>query len=102
MTPVGSARRKVSPLLRVHTALHPWVAYAILPLFALANAGVNFKGTEFSGGAQFVAFGITLALCLGKPVGVIGTTWLAVRLGKCRLLPACRGAAFARSGCWPE
>jgi Na+:H+ antiporter, NhaA family len=87
MTPVRSANGEVPPVVRVQTALHPWVAYAIMPLFALANGGVNFKGTELSGGVQFVAFGITLALCLGKPVGVIGATWLAVRLGKCRLAP---------------
>ncbi|MET3992134.1 NhaA family Na+:H+ antiporter [Bradyrhizobium sp. S3.9.2] len=77
----------VPPVIRVEMALHPWVAYAIMPVFALANAGVSFKGMELSGDAQFVTLGVALALCAGKPVGVIGATWLAVRTGWCRLAP---------------
>ncbi|MET4069025.1 NhaA family Na+:H+ antiporter [Bradyrhizobium sp. S3.2.6] len=88
ITPVRSADPEtVPPVIRVEAALHPWVAYAIMPLFALANAGVDLKSTEFTGGAQFVALGIGLALCAGKPIGVIGATWLAVRAGGCRLAP---------------
>ncbi|MBR0742315.1 Na+/H+ antiporter NhaA [Bradyrhizobium japonicum] len=88
ITPVRSPSPEiVPPIIRVETALHPWVAYAIMPLFALANAGVSFKGMELSGGAQFVTLGVALALCAGKPVGVIGATWLAVRTGWCRLAP---------------
>jgi NhaA family Na+:H+ antiporter len=56
-----------------------------MPLFALANAGVDLKSIEFRGDAQFVALGIGLALCAGKPIGVISATWLAVRVGGCRL-----------------
>ncbi|MBY9039471.1 Na+/H+ antiporter NhaA, partial [Pseudomonas fluorescens] len=86
--PVRSASPEiVPPVMRVETALHPWVAYGIMPLFALANAGVGFASTELSGGAQFVTLGVALALCAGKPVGVIGATWLAVRIGWCRLAP---------------
>lgn len=88
MTPVRSANPEiVPPVVRVQTALHPWVAYGIMPLFALANAGVNFTGTELTDGAQFVTLGVALALCAGKPIGVIGATWLAVRTGWCRLAP---------------
>jgi len=88
MTPVRSARSEIEPpVTRVQTALHPWVAYAIMPLFALANAGVGFTGTGLTDGAQFVTLGVALALCAGKPVGVIGATWLAVRTGWCRLAP---------------
>ncbi|MET3911114.1 NhaA family Na+:H+ antiporter [Bradyrhizobium sp. S3.3.6] len=88
ITPVRSADPEtVPPVIRVEAALHPWVAYAIMPLFALANAGVDLRSTEFTGGAQFVALGIGLALCAGKPIGVIGATWLAVRAGGCRLAP---------------
>jgi Na+:H+ antiporter, NhaA family len=75
------------PVVRVQTALHPWVAYGIMPLFALANAGVSLTGSDLSAGAQFVMLGVGLALCAGKPIGVIGATWLAVRLGWCRLAP---------------
>ncbi|WP_375309661.1 Na+/H+ antiporter NhaA [Bradyrhizobium sp. A5] len=88
ITSVRSASPEiVPPVIRVETALHPWVAYGIMPLFALANAGVGFASTELSGGAQFVTLGVALALCAGKPVGVIGATWLAVRTGWCRLAP---------------
>lgn len=88
ITPVRSADPAIlPPVIRVEAALHPWVAYAIMPLFALANAGVDLRTTEFTGGVQFVTLGIALALCAGKPIGVIGATWLAVRAGGCRLAP---------------
>ncbi|MBW7967821.1 Na+/H+ antiporter NhaA [Bradyrhizobium sp. BR 10289] len=88
ITPVRAPGPKIEPpVTRVETALHPWVAYVVMPLFALANAGVGFKGMELAGGAQFVTLGVALALCAGKPVGVIGATWLAVRTGWCRLAP---------------
>ncbi|MFT4118396.1 Na+/H+ antiporter NhaA [Bradyrhizobium sp.] len=86
ITPVRpSGAETVPPVIRVEAALHPWVAYAIMPLFALANAGVDLRSIEFAGEAKFVALGIGLALCAGKPIGVIGATWLAVRSGVCRL-----------------
>lgn len=88
ITPVRAANPAIlPPVIRVETALHPWVAYAIMPLFALANAGVDLRTTEFTGGVEFVTLGIVLALCAGKPIGVIGATWLAVRAGGCRLAP---------------
>jgi len=88
ITPVRSVDPEiVPPVIRVETALHPWVAYGIMPIFALANAGVSFKGMDLAGGAQFVTLGVALALCVGKPIGVIGATWLAVRTGWCRLAP---------------
>lgn len=86
ITPVRlTGPETVPPVVRVEAALHPWVAYAIMPVFALANAGVDLRSIDFGGGAQFVALGIGLALCAGKPIGVIGATWLAVRFGGCRL-----------------
>ncbi|MFT4115972.1 Na+/H+ antiporter NhaA [Bradyrhizobium sp.] len=86
ITPARTAGAETEPpVVRVEAALHPWVAYAIMPLFAFANAGVDLRSIEFDGGTQFVALGIGLALCAGKPVGVIGATWIAVRLGGCRL-----------------
>jgi len=81
-------RELLPPVLRVQMALHPWVAYGVMPLFALANAGVGLDGIDLSaGGAQWVMVGITLALVAGKPLGVIGASWLVVRLGWCRLPP---------------
>jgi Na+:H+ antiporter, NhaA family len=83
------ARREIlPPVVRVQTALHPWVAYGIMPLFALANAGVSLGGVDLSAeGTQLVMLGVGLALVAGKPLGVIGATWLMVRLGWCRLAP---------------
>jgi Na+:H+ antiporter, NhaA family len=81
-------REILPPVVRVQTALHPWVAYVIMPLFALANAGVSLTGVDvLAGDAQFVTLGVALALVVGKPTGVVGATWLAVRLGWCRLAP---------------
>src|SRR5258705_13328666 len=57
----------------------------IMPLFALANAGVSVTGVDLSAGIQFVTLGVGFALVAGKPIGVIGATWLAVRMGWCRL-----------------
>jgi NhaA family Na+:H+ antiporter len=79
-------RDLLPPVVRVQTALHPWVAFGIMPLFALANAGVSMKGLDLAlDGALFVVLGVSVALVAGKPLGVIGMTWLMVKLGWCRL-----------------
>ena len=76
------------PVVRVQTALHPWVAFIVMPLFALANAGVTLAGVDLSmPGPQWVMAGVAVALVAGKTVGVIGASWLVVRLGWCRLPP---------------
>ena len=76
------------PVVRVQTALHPWVAFIVMPLFALANAGVTLAGVDLSmPGPQWVMVGVAVALVAGKTVGVIGASWLVVRLGWCRLPP---------------
>jgi NhaA family Na+:H+ antiporter len=80
-------REMLSPVVRVQIALHPWVAYGIMPLFALANAGVSLTGINLPAEGQLVMLGVGLALVAGKPVGVVAATWLAVRLGWCRLAP---------------
>lgn len=82
-------RDMLAPVVRVQRALHPWVAFGIMPLFALANAGVSLEGAHVladTASAGVVA-GIALALALGKPLGVVGMSWLMVRLGWCRLPP---------------
>jgi NhaA family Na+:H+ antiporter len=68
-----------TPLQRMQHALHPWVSYGIMPLFALANAGVSFAGLDASGHAG-VPLGVILGLLLGKPIGITLFSWLAVRL----------------------
>jgi NhaA family Na+:H+ antiporter len=70
-----------SPLHRLEHALHPSVAYAIVPLFGFANAGVSLAGM---GLAQLLAplpLGIAAGLFLGKQIGIFGSIWLAVKLG---------------------
>jgi Na+:H+ antiporter, NhaA family len=67
-----------SPLERAEHGLHPWVAFAILPIFALANAGVALGG-DAGGTESGVAPGIVLGLVLGKPVGILVFSWIAVK-----------------------
>lgn len=81
-------REVLPPVTRVQMALHPWVAYGIMPLFALANAGVSLQGVDLSApDPQWIMGGVALALLVGKPLGVVGMSWLAVRLGWCSLPP---------------
>jgi NhaA family Na+:H+ antiporter len=70
-----------SPLDRLQGALHPWVSFIIMPLFAFTNAGIplgGIHGTAFLRDPIF--YGIVLGLVLGKPVGITLFSWLAVRL----------------------
>lgn len=79
-------REVMPPVQRVQEALHPWVAFVIMPLFALANAGVNFHGAQLSDPAVVpVVFGVVMALVFGKPIGVLLATFLLVRTGLCKL-----------------
>jgi len=79
-------RELLPPVVRVQMALHPWVAFGVMPLFALANAGVSVGGPDVAEGASnTILLGVILALALGKPLGVLGATWVTVRLGWCRL-----------------
>ncbi len=79
-------RELLPPVARVQTTLHPWVAYTIMPVFALANAGVSLTGSDLTAG-HFVIIGTAVALVAGKPLGIIGASWIAVRYGLCRLAP---------------
>jgi Na+:H+ antiporter, NhaA family len=69
------------PLHRLENALHPWVTFVIMPLFALANAGVSLSGELGRVVTQPVTLGVVLGLVLGKPIGVTLASWIAVRLG---------------------
>jgi NhaA family Na+:H+ antiporter len=79
--PLRTRNAETSPLLSLEHALHPWVAYAILPLFAFANAGVSLAGMNLDSFTHPVPLGITVGLLLGKTVGVFGLTWVAIKLG---------------------
>jgi Na+:H+ antiporter, NhaA family len=70
-----------SPLERLEHGLHPWVAFAILPLFAFANAGLSLAGIGVSQLVHPVPMGVALGLLLGKPAGVFGAAWLCIASG---------------------
>ena len=68
-----------SPLEAAEHALHPWVAFAVLPMFAFVNAGVSLQGVSAGTLMQGVPLGIGLGLVLGKAIGVFGAAWLMLR-----------------------
>ncbi len=70
-----------SPLAELEHDLHPWVAYAILPIFAFANAGVRLTDIHLADLLHPAQFGIAFGLLIGKQAGVFGFVWTAVRLG---------------------
>jgi NhaA family Na+:H+ antiporter len=76
---VAFARREaVSPAAFLIDALHPWVAFLIMPVFALANAGVNLHGITLTGATANVSVSVAIALVIGKPVGIIAVSMLAI------------------------
>lgn len=79
---IAEARKEaVSPVVRLEAKLHPWVAFGIMPLFALANAGVSLKGLSFSAqGIPFLLLGISIGLVVGKPLGIFVASFICVRL----------------------
>ncbi|MGH7557641.1 MAG: Na+/H+ antiporter NhaA [Gemmatimonadota bacterium] len=70
-----------TPLQRLEDALHPWVAFGVLPVFALANAGVSIEGSPTATLGHPVALGVIAGLVLGKSVGITLFAWASVRLG---------------------
>lgn len=75
-----------SPLERLTRALSPWVAYVIVPVFALANAGVSLSGDAIGGiVSDPVTLGVGLGLVVGKTIGVLAASFIAVRIGLGRL-----------------
>ncbi len=82
LTPSASTDgTSMSPVDRLEHALHGWVAFGVMPIFAFANAGVPLGGATFDGDGLRIVFGIVLGLCVGKPLGVVGLSWLATRAG---------------------
>jgi Na+:H+ antiporter, NhaA family len=81
-------RDLMPPVVSVESALHPWVAYGILPLFAFANAGVTLTATDLAAESlRPVAYGIALGLLVGKPTGILLASAITIRLGWCALPP---------------
>lgn len=79
--PLRTRNAEPSPSRSLEHALHPWVAYAILPLFAFANAGVPLAGVTLENFTHHVPLGIASGLLVGKTLGVFGLTWLAIKTG---------------------
>ncbi|WP_455475799.1 Na+/H+ antiporter NhaA [Bartonella sp. B17] len=81
-------RDMIAPIIRVQKILHPWVAYCIMPIFAFANAGVSFANFNLSVDKSFlIVLGVVIGLFVGKPLGIITASYLAVKSGLCRLPP---------------
>jgi NhaA family Na+:H+ antiporter len=76
------ARGSFAPLERLERTLHPWVAFGIMPIFALANAGVSIQPADLQ---SPVAHAVAAGLILGKPLGIALSSWGAVKLGLARL-----------------
>jgi NhaA family Na+:H+ antiporter len=89
----------LAPLQRAEHALHAWVAFVIMPVFALVNAGVTISPAALAGGGLPVALGVALGLLIGKPVGLLGAAWLAVRAGLAWLPPGVGWRQMAGVGC---
>ncbi|MCE4053408.1 Na+/H+ antiporter NhaA [Pseudomonas sp. Au-Pse12] len=79
--PLRTRNAEPSPAQALEHALHPWVAFGILPLFAFANAGLSLKGVTLESFTHHVPMGIAIGLLLGKTIGVFGLSWLTVKSG---------------------
>jgi len=87
LTPMHARRPdEAPPAVRVERLLHPWIAFLVMPLFALANAGIRVGGIDLGDSAlRTLVSAVAIGLVVGKPLGIVTTAWLAVRLGWCTL-----------------
>ncbi|WP_337913156.1 Na+/H+ antiporter NhaA [Vibrio cholerae] len=83
--PLKGNKGEHSPLKHLEHALHPYVAFAILPVFAFANAGISLQGVSLAGITSMLPLGVALGLFLGKPLGIFSFSWAAVKLGVAKL-----------------
>ena len=89
----------LSPNARLQRFFHPWTSYVIVPLFGLANAGIHVSGSFLAHAYTTpVTLGILFAYVVGKPVGVVGATWLVTRISRGRVRPPVGWAAVLASG----
>ncbi len=95
----GGLAAAVSPNERLQAMYHPWTSYVVVPLFAVANAGVTIDGSVLSRAfTSPITLGILVAYVVGKPVGIAGSTWLLTRLSGGRLRPPVGWAAVVGGG----
>lgn len=83
--PLKGNKGEHSPLKHLEHALHPYVAFAILPIFAFANAGISLEGISISSLTSMLPLGIAMGLLIGKPLGIFAFSWGAVKLGIAKL-----------------
>jgi Na+/H+ antiporter NhaA len=89
----------ISPNDRLQQVFHPWTAYVIVPLFALANAGITVSASFLASAyTSRITLGILIAYVVGKPVGTAGAAWLLVRLSRGRVRPPVGWAGAVGSG----
>jgi Na+/H+ antiporter NhaA len=105
--PTAELARSVGAQLRSATSVnerlqqlyHPWTSYAIVPLFALANTGITVNSALLERSFRSpITLGILFGYVLGKPVGILGGSWLVTRLGRGRLRPPVGWAAVGGAG----
>ena len=91
LTPVNFPTSKhsfatYSPVDYLITKIHPWVSYAIMPIFALANAGIKFQGANLSELIHHpITLGVMIGLIIGKPLGVILFSYLIIKIGLAKI-----------------
>ncbi|RJX65048.1 Na+/H+ antiporter NhaA [Vibrio sinensis] len=83
--PLKGNKGERSPLKHMEHALHPYVAFFILPLFAFANAGISLEGVSVDGLTSMLPLGIAMGLLVGKPLGIFSFSWVAVKMGVAKL-----------------
>lgn len=81
----GQNNKTIAPAKALEQSLSPWISFAVLPLFAFVNAGVDFSALAFRDLSDSIPLGIALGLLLGKQIGVFGACWLSVKWGLTRL-----------------
>jgi NhaA family Na+:H+ antiporter len=90
-----AARETLSPLEYLEGTLHPWVGFLIMPVFALANAGVPIHVSDF---ADPVALAVGAGLLIGKPLGIVVLSWLVINIGLAQLPPGVSWGALTGGG----
>jgi NhaA family Na+:H+ antiporter len=91
-----AAQEALSPVERLEESLHPWVAFAVMPLFALVNAGVKIDPSDL---ATPVALAVMVGLVVGKPLGIVLFSWVSVRSGVTRLPDGTNWKVMVGAGC---
>lgn len=86
------------PLERIENSLHPWVSFLIVPIFAFCNAGLAIDMGDIAGLGAPIGLGVILGLVVGKPLGIVGMCYLAVKTGLAHLPPGVGWRQLAGTG----